>query len=389
MLWMETRGRAGQGGRWIRWALGLALGLGATQPAAAQSPMPPVPAAAVPGGDGYAVAPDGLPLPAFPPSAPAPTMLPGQPRPFAELGGVPGVAPPAPGTPVRVETGLLDTISESLFGDPYAEGQWRPLSLDTFFSEGWNEPWVGAPAGAEGTTPRHGWLGAFDGVFYRLWFATFAQGVNMNTPQGGQSYLGDFNIFLPLSRRFDLLINAPMIVSNGTTDPSRGYQNAFGDLTIAPRFLLSESVRTTQVLHLAVRLPTGVAGTAGGVMALAPRYEFWTNPFGSWVARGSFGALVPLNQDANGVQTSLIGGLAIGKYLRPHDVPFGDLVIYAASNFTVPLEGAAEKNTVVTLGPGYRFHLGNNYFLMNYWGVPVVGPKPFELDMQFALLKVF
>jgi hypothetical protein len=69
--------------------------------------------------------------------------------------------------------GLFDTILDSLFGDVYAEGRWRPLSLGTFFSEGWLEPWASAPSGREGLTPRHGWLATFDGVFYRLWFTTF------------------------------------------------------------------------------------------------------------------------------------------------------------------------------------------------------------------------
>ena len=41
--------------------------------------------------------------------------------------------------------GLLDTVTESLFGDAYAEGRWRPLSLSTFFSEGWLEPWASIP----------------------------------------------------------------------------------------------------------------------------------------------------------------------------------------------------------------------------------------------------
>src|SRR5262245_41525572 len=50
-----------------------------------------------------------------------------------------GLAPVAP----RVEYGLVDTMAESLFGDAYAEGAWRPLSLRTFFSEGWLEPWAG------------------------------------------------------------------------------------------------------------------------------------------------------------------------------------------------------------------------------------------------------
>src|SRR5262249_3467062 len=47
--------------------------------------------------------------------------------------------PPPPG--VRVEMGLFATMAESLFGDAYAEGAWRPLSLSTFFTEGWFEPW--------------------------------------------------------------------------------------------------------------------------------------------------------------------------------------------------------------------------------------------------------
>lgn len=372
-------------------ALALALG------GAAQAQVPPVPGATLPGagalGGGFGMAPNGPALPTMANLRPAVPTLPGQPAPFGEVSfGAPevaGIAPPAPTQPVRVEMSVLDTISDSLFGDVYAEGRWRPLTLDTFFSEGWLEPWAGAPAGGEGTTPRHGWLGAFDGVFYRLWFATFAQGLNMNTPQGGQSYLGDFNIFLPLSRRFEIHLTAPFLTSNGTADPGRGYQNAFGDLTIAPRFLLSESVRTTQIFHLAVRVPTGLPGNGGGVMALAPRYEFWTNPFGSWVARGSAGVFVPLNQGADGVPTSFVGGLAIGRHFRPHDVPFGDLVVYGASSFSVPLDGTAPEKTVVTVGPGYRFHLGRDYYFLNYWGVPVVGPKPFDLDMQFALLKVF
>src|SRR5262245_43825325 len=44
-----------------------------------------------------------------------------------------GSEPMAP----RVEMGLIDTINESLFGDVYAKGRWRPLSLGSFFSEGW------------------------------------------------------------------------------------------------------------------------------------------------------------------------------------------------------------------------------------------------------------
>jgi hypothetical protein len=46
---------------------------------------------------------------------------------------------PVPIAP-RIEIGLFDTVNESLLGDAYAEGRWRPLSLSTFFSERWLEP---------------------------------------------------------------------------------------------------------------------------------------------------------------------------------------------------------------------------------------------------------
>lgn len=66
---------------------------------------------------------------------------------------------PGLGAAPRVEMGLCDTIIESLFGDASAEGKWRPLTLGTFFSEGWFEPWAGGPAGQSGLTPRHGVAG--------------------------------------------------------------------------------------------------------------------------------------------------------------------------------------------------------------------------------------
>src|SRR5689334_12674289 len=68
---------------------------------------------------------------------------------------------------------VFDAAKESLFGDPYAEPErWQELSLGTFLTEGWDEPWISPPTGGGGA-PRQGWLNAFDGVFYRLGIATF------------------------------------------------------------------------------------------------------------------------------------------------------------------------------------------------------------------------
>jgi hypothetical protein len=320
----------------------------------------------------------------------------------------PMLAPPANAfgdAPLRVEMSYFDAAVESLFGDAYAPGQWRPLSLGSFFSEGWREPWVGGPAGVNGTTPRHGWLGGFEGVFYRLWLTPFTYRNNLSKPYSGEQYAGNFVIFLPLNRRFELAFNVPYVIANGTEDPNRGHRSDFGDLTVGTRFLMSESEALTQTFNLDIRTPTGQVETGNNVMALTPRYEMWANPFGSWVLRGGAGINVPLNkndqrpgpipQPGGGFgfgrstsQTAFTGGMALGRYFTPHDVPFGDLVLYVNTNFIVPLEDGGEP-TYVGVGPGTRFHIANNYFFLSYAEVPVVGPRPYDYQFQAAILKVF
>ncbi|MGO9600650.1 MAG: hypothetical protein ACLP7Q_21940 [Isosphaeraceae bacterium] len=296
-----------------------------------------------------------------------------------------GSEPTAP----RMEMSLWDTITDSLFGDVYAPGRWRPLPLRTFFSEGWLEPWAGAPAGKDDLTPRHGWLGAFDGVFYRLWLTTFTYSHNLNKPYHGDQYSGLYQIFLPFSRRFEILMNVPFVVSNGTVSPNHAYTHEFGDLLISPRVLLSETAATTQLFSLNINVPTGTPGTGNGIMALRPRYEFWTNPGGPWVVRGGSSFFVPMNNNYSHSHTAYDGDLAIGRYFRPHDVPIGDLVLYAAANWSIPLDGTTKANTYFGVGPGTRFHIAKNFFFLHYWEFPLVGPHPYTYTMSTALLKVF
>ncbi len=296
---------------------------------------------------------------------------------------------PTPGaaTP-RVTMSLLDTAIDSLTGDVYAPGKWRPLSLDTFFTEGWDESWAGGPAGQYGLTPRHGWLGAFDGVFYRLWLTTFTYQNQLNTPYRGNRYIGDYTIFLPLSRRFEVVLDAPFVVSNGTQTPGRGYTSQFGDFSVTPRVMLSETAALTQSISLGIRTPTGTSATGQGHMELLPRYEFWANPIGAWVVRGSVGTDSLLNQKGQAGVTALAGGLSVGRYFTPHDALFGDLVFYLNCDFRTPFSGASH-NTFVGVGPGTRFHIANNWFFLGYWEVPVAAPVSNTYTAQFALMKVF
>ena len=316
--------------------------------------------------------------------------------------------PPGPAmVPVasRVEMGFFDTIGESIFGDASEAGKWRPLTLGNFFSEGWLEPWAGGPAGESGLTPRHGWLGAFEGTFYRLWLVNGTYQNNLSKPFGGNYYRGDASIFIPFSRRFELYLNVPFVVANGTEDPKRGYRSDFGDMSIAASFLLSESKSFTQLLTLGTIVPTGQTATGGNLMSVFPRYSFWSNPGGAWVVRGGAGVNVPLNKnDQRSVQTitpgpgflfgestsqtSFNGDLAIGRYFTPHDTLFGDLVVYANCQVVVPFEDR-NRPTYVGVGPGTRFQIAGDWYFLHYWEFPLVGPPAFDYQMQTAIVKAF
>jgi hypothetical protein len=296
-----------------------------------------------------------------------------------------GLAPVAP----PIEESVCDTMIESIVGDAYDEGRWRPLSLESFFIEGWNEPWAAGPAGKSGLTPRQGWLGAFNGVFFRLWVTTFGFTSHINTPYGGDRYTGSYQIFLPLTRRFEVSLLVPFVISNPTAALGRRYTSEFGDLLVVPRFLLSETKATTQVFEMGISTATGTRNTGSGIVALQPRYSFWNNPGGAWVVRGGSSILAPMNTASSPAHTSITADFAIGRYFTPHDVPFGDLVFYVATNLSVPVDGTSKTGTYFGMGPGTRFHIGQNWFFLHYWEFPLTGPHPDAYIMQVALLKVF
>jgi hypothetical protein len=292
-----------------------------------------------------------------------------------------GMAPSEP----RCEMSFCETITESLFGDASAEGRWRPLTLGNFFSEGWREPWVGGPAGQSGLTPRHGWLGAFEGVFYRLGLVNGTYQHNLNKPYGGDAYGSNFAAFLPFSRRFEIKLDVPFVVANGTEDPTRGYRSDFGDVSVAAGFLLSETEACTQLFNIGVILPTGQTETGGHQTALFPRYSFWSNPCDAWVVRGGTGVNIPLNDST--AQTTFNADLAIGRYFRPHDVAFGDLVFYVNCNVIAPLEGGGQP--IVGVGPGTRFQITGNWYFLNYLEFQVGANKPYDYQVQAAIVRAW
>ncbi len=241
----------------------------------------------------------------------------------------PDLEPPA----TRVETGGLNTITESIFGNP-DPNTWRPLTLSTLFSEGWNEAWVPSPSGSGGA-PRQGWINAADGNLYRLSFFTFAQGFNNH--EVSNSYLGAYTILAPLSRRLELITNIPFVLRNNADtgepiiDPEQAAANTtkshtgFGDITFTPRILLDETKDFSLTGELAVTTPTGNQPLAGRT-TLTPSVAFWNNFSGRWVIRGGLGLQIPIE---NGGDDTLISQLAIGQTVTDHDVPLiGDFTYY-------------------------------------------------------------
>lgn len=140
-------------------------------------------------------------------------------------------------------------------------------------------------------------------------------------------------------------------------------------------------------------------------MTVFPRYSFWCNPGGPWVVRGGTGVNVVLNKNdqlpapvptpgggfllgQSTSQTTYAADLAIGRYFTPHDVPFGDLVLYANCNVLVPLEDRGLP-TYVGVGPGTRFQITGDWWFLNYWEIPLVGPQAFDFQMQAAIVKAY
>ena len=286
-------------------------------------------------------------------------------------------------TPIR---SILGTISESILGDAYAKpGRWTPLPLSTFLSEGWSEPFVTSPTGTGGAA-RGGWINGFDGVFFRAWFLDFAYLDNFQ--HNGTVYAADYRLYVPFNRRFEVRIDVPFLVAN-RSGPANRYQTSFGDFTVSPRFLLSETENFSQVFALNIRTPTGLAVNANSVGSVTPHYQFWANPAGPWILRGGTG-LTAITNHATPRQTTGFANLGIGQFFAREDAPIiRDFYWYVVANVTTTVDRHTPNRTFVSLSPGIRFALsrGHMWHFLAAVETPVSGPLSFTYAPVFLLLK--
>jgi hypothetical protein len=290
------------------------------------------------------------------------------------------------------ETGLFDTISESIFGKPDPDC-WHPLPFSSLFSEGWNESWVPSPNGSGGA-PRQGWINAADGNMYRLSFFTFSQG--FNEAPAANAYLGAYTLLTPLSRRLMLITNIPFVVQNNAVtglpinDPNQPAvttsqsHTTFGDISFTPRVLLHETKDFSLTTEVAVVCPTGNQPLAGNT-SLVPAVSFWNNISDGWVIRGGLGVAIPTNVSGG---DSLISQLAIGQTLTSHDTPlFGDFTWYVSAVAGTPLSNGGP--TSVALTPGLRTHLGHDFYLLAGLPVPLTTQRVADIGMIFWFMKAW
>jgi hypothetical protein len=316
---------------------------------------------------------DAAPPPAFAPAPPAPSLAP--------------VATPAP---VERDYSFSEAASQSVLGDVYSNpSDWQALGFHDFFTRGWDKPWVSPPAGGGGA-PRQGWINTYDGVFYRLSIATFAWQHGLANNSDG--YTGTLTSYTPLNQRLEIRTDLSLASNRGPTGRSDAQTN-FGDFILTPRFLLSESKEQSQTFEVALRTPTGNSFNGNGYASISPTYEFWTNYWKGLVVRGGVGFSVPYSGEIAkaGARSTFNANMALGYYFTPHNAaPFGDLVFYVANNLVQAIDNRGPSSTTAfSIGPGFRSHLGDNWYLLGTVDFPVTKPQAYDYQVYSGIMKVY
>ena len=322
----------------------------------------------------------------------------------AAAGTVPATNPaPAPATygVAATDPGILEVIRASIFDDiwsPEAQAArpWTPLPLATFFTEGWDQPFVLPPPGDGGFLKapggvggnRIGWINAFGGVFFRAWFFEWFYANRVGGKDNNQ-LLQDFTIFVPFNRRFEIQFDTLTIVSN-RGGRSNTYHTNWGDTTIHPRFLLSESKNFGQLLEMGIRTPTGRTENGQGQTSLFPQWSIWWNPIGKWAVRATTGVNVPVSHQSTSGYTSYYNLLGIGwSYYGSPDRFFHNMVFYLIAEDSATVTGTPRHENVFTLLPGMLTQLGKTVKpWFGYAGiqVPMTGPQAYDYQMIWAIV---
>jgi hypothetical protein len=299
-----------------------------------------------------------------------------------------------PATPRGVTGGMIETAFESLFGEASAS-EWTPLSFANLFTEGWNQPFVFSPASDSGAL-RQEWINAANGVFYRQWVLDY--NFRDQATSAGNRNIGTFTIFAPLSRRLELNISIPFVddravdhspTSSGnrsSLNSKSSYQSTFGDFTITPQVMLSETKNTSIMSVLAIRTPTGSRAAGDGGTSLGPQIQFWQGLPNRWVVRGGAGPTIPLTD--TGLHTTFDTNLTIGRFLTLDDVKhFKQLSVWVAASNAAAMDHSGPSADTLTILPGIRFLIARNTWFLYGVEIPLVAPRNEDYGMYFRLVR--
>jgi hypothetical protein len=297
-------------------------------------------------------------------------------------------------TPRIFTGGALDTAFESLFGEALTS-DWTPLSFSTLFTEGWNQPFVFSPPSDSGSL-RQEWINAANGVFYRQWVLDY--NFRDQATSAGNRNIGTYSIFAPLSRRLELNISIPFVDDRAVANSSASsgsraslssrtsYQATFGDFTITPQVMLSETKNTSIMSVLAIRTPTGSRAAGDGDTSIGPQIQFWQGLPNRWVVRGGAGLTVPLT--ATGLHTTFDTNLTIGRFLTLDDVRyFKQLSVWVAASNSAAMDHSGPAADTMTILPGIRFLIAKNTWFLYGVEIPLVAPRNEDYGMYFRLVK--
>ena len=274
----------------------------------------------------------------------------------------------------------LEVVAESIFGDGKDE-PFTPLLLRDLFTDGWDDPWIAPPEDSD-MPRRQGWVNAPDGLFFRNLVWTYQN--TGDIPGDRNANLGLFQFQSPLSRRLWITLDIPYITTlSGTPNAA-----SFGDFNVGTRVMLRETRRFSFIAGLAARTPTGQLSTGTGLARLNPNLQFWADLGCRWSMRGGIGPDIPLN-NFDLLPTNLLTNIAIGQTVTGHDVKiFGDFQYYLVANLRNNLS-AASVPTFFSLTPGFRTHLGGDYFLAGGVEFPLTQPHPYGDRLIFFFVKGF
>jgi hypothetical protein len=264
------------------------------------------------------------------------------------------------------------------------EPSWRPLYLCCDLSEDWYAPFVGGPNGCSGA-PRQGWLATPDGFFTKEFHLFY--GLTNNGADSTNIHTGMFQLQYPISRRIWFGLDVPF---SGMVDRGPGLPDLtnFDDITVTGKVLLHETRDLGVTAELGVRAPTGDEDMGGGITALAPACNLWSDVGGGWSYRGGIGLDIGVNGvPGNNSDTDMLYTLAVGQTVTPHDdAPWGDFTYYLSVHGRSGIDGP-DPHTFLYLGPGLRTHLGNNLFFLTAIQLPVTGPTSYDQQLMFMLVK--